>query len=250
MAHDGHRERLRKKFLKDPSVFEDHELFELLLFFSIPRVNTNNTAHDIIDRFGSIRGVMNADIEDLKTVDNVGENSAILIKLVAELIARYERTQFNTKSLLLDKSALEKYVQSLFIGVSVERVYFLLFDSSLHLSGYELIAEGNASNTNIATSSVIAAINKYRPVYVVMAHNHPSGTASPSGADIYTTNNVFNILKMHNIQMIEHYIVAGDDIIGILKDSRSITTLNDVKSLEEIVEESKNNRIQRRKKAK
>lgn len=239
MIHDGHRERLRKKFLKDPTVLEDHELLELLLFYSIPRANTNDTAHELIERFGSIRGVFDADVSSLKTVKGVGDTSAILIRTLSEVMSRYERTHFDTKSLLENVDELEKYIQSLFIGVSVERVYFLLFNGAQRLTGCELLTEGDAANSNFATQDVLDIINRYRPVYAVMAHNHPSGRNVPSGADIYTTNNIFSILKLHNVNLLEHFIVAGDEIVPILKEARGITPFNDYRPIRDVIAEDK-----------
>ena len=86
MTHDGHRERLKKRFLSSPDSFEDHELLEMILFYSIPRKNTNETAHKLLKKFGSIKGILDASIESLMTVDDIGPNSALYIKAISKLL--------------------------------------------------------------------------------------------------------------------------------------------------------------------
>ena len=74
MTHDGHRQRLRNRFLASPESFEDHELLELILFYSIPRKNTNEIAHRLLARFGSVKGVLNASVDALTEIDDIGES--------------------------------------------------------------------------------------------------------------------------------------------------------------------------------
>lgn len=220
MMHEGHRERLRTKFEKSPDLLEDHELFELLLFFSIPRANTNETAHALIERFGSVRGVIDAEMSSLKSVENVGDKSALLLRVVSEVISRYERSKFEYDTILDDEKRLYQYLHSLFVGTSIEKTYFLLFDSARRLITCEKLAQGDARSNHIATDDVLNLINRFRPVYAIMTHNHPSGRAQASGDDVYTTNTIFNLLKLHHVSLIDHYIVAGSKIIPMLKMSR------------------------------
>ena len=89
MTHDGHRKRLKNRFLNSPESFEDHELLELILFYAIPRKNTNETAHKLLNRFGSVKGILDASTEALCEIDDIGPNSALYIKAIASLILRY-----------------------------------------------------------------------------------------------------------------------------------------------------------------
>ena len=128
--HNGHRERLRNKFIKSPELLEDHELFELLLFFSIPRVNTNNTSHALFENFENIKGIIDANRSSLLSVDGIGENSALLIRVISEIIARYERSKFKPKMHVSSHKELAAYLKSLFVGVENEIVYVLSFDNN------------------------------------------------------------------------------------------------------------------------
>lgn len=88
--HGGHRKRLKYRYLQSKEEsFSDHELLELLLFYSIPRANTNEIAHSLIERFGSISNMVEAEVDELKLVHGIGNNSAILLKLMLSLAKRY-----------------------------------------------------------------------------------------------------------------------------------------------------------------
>ena len=139
MVHDGHRERLRNKFLEAKDSFEDHELLELLLFYSIPRANTNEIAHDLLDRFGSLQGVFNADVPALMQVEHLGEKSAIFLKTVSEILLRYQMEKFENVSILSSPELLQNYMFSLFVGTDNEKAYILLFNK-VFLAVYNIYA--------------------------------------------------------------------------------------------------------------
>ena len=88
-VHQGHRARQRKKLLENgPRAFADHELLEMLLYYAIPRRDTNELAHRLLERFGSLQGVFSAPVEELSTVEGVGENAAVLLNLVPQIWQR------------------------------------------------------------------------------------------------------------------------------------------------------------------
>ena len=133
MTHDGHRERLRQRFLTSADSFEDHELLELILFYSIPRKNTNEIAHHLLNRFGSIKGVLDASVEALTEVNDIGENTAIYLKAIARLVLKYSVSEQKDDGLLKSPTALSSFLKTLFIGTQNESSYILLFDNSKSL---------------------------------------------------------------------------------------------------------------------
>ena len=133
MTHDKHRERLKSRFLKSPDSFEDHELLELILFYSIPRKNTNETAHKLLERFGSLKGVLDANIDALRSVENIGPTSALYLKAISKLVLKYRISEQKTDELLKSPSTLSMFLKSLFIGTENEISYVLLFDNSKRL---------------------------------------------------------------------------------------------------------------------
>ena len=215
-SHDKHRERLRARFLNAGNSFEDHELLELLLFYAIPRVNTNEIAHDLIARFGSLRGVLDAGLPALKSVNGIGENSAIYLRAISELLLRYERASTNTYSPLRSKPELAAYLRSLFVGTESEISYVILFDAGKRVLLCKKLSEGYSTGNTISMREIISLALNNNAAGIILAHNHPSGKAIPSGDDIESTNIIKSMLDKIDIQLIDHFIVAGDAICPII----------------------------------
>ena len=221
MVHDGHRKRLRTKFIKDPSSLEDHELFELLLFFSIPRVNTNEIAHELLKRFGSIKDIIDTGYNTLQSVDGIGESSALLLRIMSEITARYERSKYQDIFRLDSHATLAAYLRSLFVGAENEVMYLLMFDNSKHLLACEKIAEGTACSAKVSIRKIASLSMAYNATAVILAHNHPNGRAIPSGNDLATTNSARMVLSGLDIFLAEHFIVAGDACTPIINNDKA-----------------------------
>ena len=219
MVHDGHRERLRNKFLEAKDSFEDHELLELLLFYSIPRANTNEIAHDLLDRFGSLQGVFNADVPALMQVEHLGEKSAIFLKTVSEILLRYQMEKFENVSILSSPELLQNYMCSLFVGTDNEKAYILLFNKARRLITCKKVSEGYCAASTITMRDISSVSINSNAAYAILVHNHPGGKAIPSGEDISTTAIVNRALKTNGIEFLEHFIVAGNVCAQIMKTS-------------------------------
>lgn len=216
--HDGHRERLREKFLGANGVqLEDHELLELLLFYSVPRINTNEQAHDLINSFGSLKGVFDADIKDLQRIKKIGESSATLIKVVSALISRYSvqcedpRQQYNTFS------QVSSYLQGLFAGLSTEKVYLLLFNNAMRLIKAVPVGDGSVNMTSISPNMAARTAIEYNAAYVILAHNHPAGLAIPSSEDVKTSYMMKAAFNTIGLTMIDHFLIADGKCVPILR---------------------------------
>ncbi len=222
MIHEGHRHRLRNKFIFSSKCLEDHELLELLLFFSIPRRNTNETAHYLLERFGSLRGICDASLPSLKQVQGVGTLSAVLIKVVAEFISRYNLSAVEyEKTPLESHSALRRYLTALFVGTDTETCYLLLFDRHRRIISTTLLSTGTSSTTILPMQKIAELVTDCRPSFAVLAHNHPGGKTSPSHEDIYATNILRQFLQPLDIQLIDHFIVVGDACVPISNESKA-----------------------------
>lgn len=210
-SHGGHRDRLRNKFLTAPESLEDHELLELLLFYVIPRCNTNNTAHALIDRFGSLRGVLDASAPSLVGVKDVGSKTATYLRVISETLARYERSAFDTGLFLSSYADFGDYLRSLFVGTNIEMSFLLLFDNSKRLLLCEKIGEGHSSGNAISLRDITMLALSNNAAGVALAHNHPGGRATPSGDDIITTNRLKSVLDSMGIALIDHFIITDDE---------------------------------------
>ena len=211
MEHDGHRERLRKRFRQDRGHgFEPHELLELLLTYAIPRVNTNPQAHRLIQHFGSFHAVLEAQPEELEQVEGIGPQAATLLSLMLPLLRQYEKEkkapliQFKTLGDLLS------YCHTLFIGENDEQFYLLCLDARLHLIAREHIAQGTPDQVNAAPRLIVQALMRHHAVGCVLVHNHPSGFCEPSSSDIDLTNHLKMLLDSLEIRLYDHLIIAGE----------------------------------------
>lgn len=221
MTHDGHRKRLRARFLNSPDSFEEHELLELILFYSIPRKNTNEIGHHLLERFGSIKGILDANIESLTEIEDVGVNTAIYIKSIAMLVSKYARSEQNNNDLLKSPETLAMFLKSLFIGTQNEISYILLFDNSKRLITCEKIGEGFSLEHNISIRKATHTALSSNATSAILVHNHPNGKAIPSSDDIYSTNKFKMILENLGITLMEHFIIAGNDCNPIMNHHKA-----------------------------
>ena len=216
MTHDGHRKRLKNRFLNSPESFEDHELLELILFYAIPRKNTNETAHKLLNRFGSVKGILDARTEALCEIDDIGPNSALYIKAIASLILRYENSDIKSDGLLKSPVALSSFLKNLFIGTENEISYILLFDNSKRLITCEKIGEGFSLEHTLSLRKITSCALSSNAVSAILVHNHPNGKAFPSGEDIHATNRIRLLLEPLGITLMEHFIIADDECLPII----------------------------------
>lgn len=216
--HKKHRERMREQLIKKPlSSFYDHQKLEVLLFYSIPVKDTNPLAHALLDKFGSLSGVFDADYQDLRKVPGVGENTAVLIKLVQGMAAAYFDDKSSDGVLLNTIEKIVDFIRFKFLEKKTEEMLILCLDGRMKLVHQEFIAKGTVNATAINKRLVAEIALRHGAVSVVLAHNHPGGLALPSPNDVDTTKSVLEALKLLGINLIDSFVVAPDDIVSIRK---------------------------------
>ncbi len=220
--HSEHRQRVKKRFLEHGiDIFDEHQIVELLLFYGIPRQDTNVIAHRLIDRFGSLRQVMDAPYEALLEVEGIGPNAASLIKLSSSLARRYlvseaaEAASFDT----VDK--IGKYLVRLFLGKTKEETYLLSFNGKMELLSCDKLAEGEVNAVGFSMRPFIESAMRAKASNVVVAHNHPSGVARPSEEDINFTVQLESYCEQIGVPLLEHFIVAENRYCTVIRGSRS-----------------------------
>ena len=226
--HEGHRNRLKNRFLENGlDKFEPHNILELLLFYSIPRKDTNDIAHELIKKFGSLSAVFDANFEDLIKVNYITENSATLIKLIPEISRAYLLDRVSHEFNVTDLSATKELLLSLFHGQKNENVYVLFVSNNFNLLGYEKIHEGSVNSSIIDTRRIIEYAIKYNASMLIFAHNHPIGSAYPSMDDIETTGNLISIFRPFSFPIIEHFVVNEVECYPIIHNTASLKSGNE-----------------------
>ena len=215
--HKDHRKHTKARFLSEGlDSFEPHNVLELLLFYSIPQKDTNETAHMLINRFGSLSAVFDAPYDDLLTVPGISEHSATLIKLIPAISRRYAMEKNSKVTKLSSIEDIGKYLVARYLGVTEETVLLLLLDNKFGLIDCVKVHEGSVNSSAITMRKLIETALFKRASMVVLAHNHPSGVALPSSDDLFTTQQVKRAFDLVEIGMLAHIIVAGDTFTNIL----------------------------------
>lgn len=215
--HEKHRERQRQKFkLHGGEVFHDHELLEMLLYYSIPRKNTNDIAHALISRFGSLGGVLDASAEELCAVEGVGAHSADLIKLTQAISARAFASPQDMRGAINSYSAAKSFLIELFRGETKERLYLISLNNSFRILDCQCISEGEVNYASTTVSVLTRPAVRNNASAVILAHNHPDGIAVPSSSDIDATVRIREAFGALDIKFLEHFVVAKDRCTAIL----------------------------------
>lgn len=209
--HHGHRMRMKHAMIENGiDGLNDHQILEIMLFYAVPKIDTNPIAHRLIERFGSLRNVLEADFDELREVNGIGDNAASLIKFSQMLAGRYVcASSFEDDSMkFTDTDSLRRYYEGVFLGTTVEQVRGMLVDDDLNMVKEKLLIEGSISKVQISTRVFTDFVIKNNCNRLVIAHNHPRGVCLPSKEDVITTKKLFDILKMLDISIVDHIIVG------------------------------------------
>ena len=216
--HKEHRQRMRERFLAEGlDHFTEYQVLELMLFYVIPRRDTNPIAHALIDRFGSLSQVLEAPVEELEKVDGIGPNAALLLNLITAAARYYAVNRTEKQKILRTIEDCGEYLKSFFVGRRSEMVYLLCLDAKCKVLGCREVGEGSVNSANVPLRRVVEIALGLNASSVVLAHNHPSGLALPSGEDIATTQRVAAALSAVDVHLVDHIIVADDDFVSLVQ---------------------------------
>lgn len=194
----------------------DHNLLELLLFYSIPRKDTNEIAHRLIDTFGSLNGVFDAPYERLMEVEGVGESSALLLSIVPGICRRYVEGMTDKKKLNLSTpESAGEYVVKKYYGCKTEIFYMLCLDAVGNLINCCKLSEGTKGTVIVDKRIMLEVALRNNADKVVFVHNHPNGIAAPSRDDLEMTCDLSAVLSTVGIRLADHFIVAGDEYVSL-----------------------------------
>ena len=220
--HTGHRQRMKEEFrTRGTEGWPDHKILELLLFYAIPQGDVNPLAHELIDRFGSLDGVLDALPEELMKVKGMGEHSVVLLKLIPAVTGRYLEGRTGPGTIIHTAAEAGHVLTPYFYGVRNEMVYILCLDAKEKLLGVKKISEGNNTNSDVTIRRVAEECLALRASFCYLAHNHVSGLALPSPEDMNTTNVVRTALAPLGVRLVDHLVFEDGDLVSVRETAAS-----------------------------
>ena len=223
--HTGHRERMKAEFLaRGLEGWPDHRVLELLLFYTIPQGDVNDLAHELVERFGSLAGVLDASVEELKKVKGVGDHTAGFLRMLPAVLGRYQGARTRLSAIINSPEEAYAWLEPYFFGARNEMVYVLCLDGKRQVLGVRKVAEGSIELAEVNTRRIAEEAIGLRAAQIYVAHNHVSNLAIPSQADWLTTDTLRGALRPIGIELIDHLVFVDGDMVS-LKDSEHLKGL-------------------------
>lgn len=219
--HSGHRQRVRAKFIAQGNLdgFADHNILEFLLFYSVPRADTNELAHKLIDTFGSLKGVFDAPYDALTQIDGIGENSAVLLKLIPSLTRTYMTQQAADINMICSTPDAVNYLRPKFTAMRNESLLMLCMNKSGKIIKCSVISNGGIDYTQADLRKILFDILSCHATEIIIAHNHPGGLCVPSKGDIAMTQMIANSIINTGTTLRNHIIICDDDYFSFADNS-------------------------------
>lgn len=224
--NQGHRERIKEKFLKNGiDGFAEYEILELLLTYCIPRKDTKPIAKELLNKFKSLDNVFKADFDKLSAIDGLGKNSIAFLKLIGDLPSIIYKDELKNKKLvdketlkISNKDILLKYLRNKIGYEEIEKFYVLYLSSSNEVIEFEENSVGTLDRSSVYPREIYKKIINLNAKSVILAHNHPSDNITPSKCDIELTNEIAKGLKNFGALLIEHIIITKNSYFSFLEE--------------------------------
>lgn len=219
--HYGHRARLRERVAKEGlENFHEHQVLEYVLSFVIPYKDTNELAHELIDKFGSLAGVFEASVSELMTVKGMGEVSATFLSDFIKIYNRYERCKLSTKTEITNPHQTFEYFKGIFKGKLQEELYLVALNPKSKIIKTQRISTGSVNEAKVQIRDITDLMSSLKIANIIVAHNHPDGTTTPSEADNKFTKALVTTLAINGSHLIDHVIVAEDGFYSYRQSGR------------------------------
>ena len=224
--NQGHRERIKEKFLKNGiDGFAEYEILELLLTYCIPRKDTKPIAKDLLNKFKTLDNVFKADFDKLSVIDGLGNNSIAFLKLIGDLPSIIYKDELKNKKLvnketlkISNKDILLNYLRNKIGYEEIEKFYVIYLSSSNEVIEFEENSVGTLDRSSVYPREIYKKIINLNAKSVILAHNHPSDNITPSKSDIELTNEIAKGLKNFGALLIEHIIITKNSYFSFLEE--------------------------------
>ncbi len=215
-VHDGHRERLRARFAEHGlESFNELNALELLLCYAIPRRDTNEIAHRLLDAFGSLSGVFQASMQELTSIPGIGENAATLILMVPQIVKKAHVSKAKEIKIIRNSTDAGNYLLPYFLDEPDEIVMMLCLDNKRAVICCREMGRGVVNCVDANIRRMVETALKVKTTTVIVAHNHPNGVALPSREDDNFTRTLYRSLGLLGITLEDHIIVANDEFVSL-----------------------------------
>lgn len=211
--HAGHRNRLKEQITSSDMAEKilPEKLLEMLLFYGIPQKDTVPIVHELIKNFGSLAGVLEADIEDIVKISGITRNAASLIKLMLPLMRAYALEKYNFNEVLKNHTEIGEYLFGKYFAINKECLSLLCLNRLGKVLSFQIIMTGSVDSVGLSVRDVISKAIKSNATSVVIAHNHPGGIALPSPQDVQITRILKEALDTISVQLLDHVIISAED---------------------------------------
>ncbi len=212
----GHRGRVRQRYMENglESFREDYEVLELILLYAIPRKDTKGIAKYLLEHFGSLHEVLDASVSELMEA-GVTENTAVLLNMLPKLQSRYEQSKEKELTRIRSTSDAGRICRALFRNQLEESVRMLCLDASGKIVKRVEISRGDVNAVHFPIRKIVEASISSKATSVILTHNHPGGTLTPSQEDLAATESVRAALDPIGVRLLDHLIISGDDYCSL-----------------------------------
>jgi DNA repair protein RadC len=216
--HAGHRKRMRERYAKHGLVgFSDHEILELLLFYALPRRNTNEIAHALLNRFGSLREIMRADPIELCKISGVSKQTSLFLHLLLDVCTLYGLQSHDNRPVFHTIDDVAQYVLPFYENKTLETPAVLLLDKKFRPLHLEFMEAGALQNVSVAADVVVRQLFHYNAAYFVLFHNHPASDKTSSEADLLVTRKWQYLFSQIGRPMLDHVLVTEKTFSTLMK---------------------------------
>lgn len=216
--HAGHRQRLRKRFLRAPHETEDYEVLELLLGYALTRKDTKPLAKELLRRFGNMRGVLLARQDELEQVDGFGPGLAAFWQVLRESVARCEEAPVLRREVLATPEAVARMARQRLAGCAHEECWVALLDAQNRCIAWERVRQGTLDSVLITPRDVVELALRRKASGVILVHNHPGGKAEASAADIALTQELARFAPRMGVRFVDHVIVTEEHCLSLIQN--------------------------------
>ena len=218
--HEGHRQRLRRRYCEEGlDGFQDHEVIELLLFYCVPKRDTNAIAHRILKEFGTLAALLESRPEDIARRLGLSESTAVLLSMAAPLSRRYLSCKWGERPLINSSAKAGEYALTLFAGRVYEVFYVICLDAQNRVNHAAMVHEGTINEAPVYPRIIVETALRHKAATVILAHNHPGGSLKPSLADKEVTGRISQVLRLIGIPVVDHIIAAGSRYFSFAEEN-------------------------------